>query len=366
LETFANKSSVHFIYYDNQILIPILRILKSKFRYPYYYIWQWFAYRTVKNHHEKIKFDYVHHITWVQVRMPSFMWKLNIPFIVGPVGGGEKTPWRLWPILGLRQWLADLARDIWSVVSFIDPFVRSTYKNANKIFVTSTDSLKLVPKSERKRSRISLAIALDNNYQNLEDLRSQDIAPQDDIINRINIIYVGRFLGWKGMGLGIYAFSLLLKTCPNAMLTMVGSGPEEKNWKSIAKKLGIENNIIWISWIDHKDVMKLYDQSDLMLFPSMHDSGGFVVLEALSRGVPVVCLDLGGPGTIIDSSCGIKIDTRNASLSKVKYNLYLAMRELVLNREYRVKMSRGAIERVKKFNWDSLVESCYRDFKGNS
>src|SRR5262249_17128782 len=47
------------------------------------------------------------------------------------------------------------------------------------------------------------------------------------------------------------------------------------------------------------ELFELYDTHSLLLFPSLHDSGGFVVLEALSHGLPVVCLDLGGPREIV-------------------------------------------------------------------
>jgi glycosyltransferase involved in cell wall biosynthesis len=48
---------------------------------------------------------------------------------------------------------------------------------------------------------------------------------------------------------------------------------------------------------------------DFLLFPSLHDSGGFVVLEALCHGMPVLCLDLGGPKEIVSLDSGLIIKT---------------------------------------------------------
>jgi glycosyltransferase involved in cell wall biosynthesis len=48
-------------------------------------------------------------------------------------------------------------------------------------------------------------------------------------------------------------------------------------------------------------------QSDVFLFPSMRDGGGAVVVEAMANALPVVCLDLAGPGLHIRDGCGIKV-----------------------------------------------------------
>ncbi len=56
------------------------------------------------------------------------------------------------------------------------------------------------------------------------------------------------------------------------------------------------------------ELFRLYQTHDLLLFPSLHDSGGFVALEALAHGMPIVCLDLGGPGDLETSDCGIVVE----------------------------------------------------------
>jgi glycosyltransferase involved in cell wall biosynthesis len=80
------------------------------------------------------------------------------------------------------------------------------------------------------------------------------------------------------------------------------------------RREGLEEKIMWIPRFTVRDeVLSVYDKHDLLIFPSMHDSGGTVVLEALSRRLPVICLKLGGPGVLIDSSCGACIDTERRS-----------------------------------------------------
>ena len=58
----------------------------------HYVCWQLAAYRAALRLHRKRPFDCVHHLTWGSVRLPTFMWRLGVPLIFGPLGGGEVAP----------------------------------------------------------------------------------------------------------------------------------------------------------------------------------------------------------------------------------------------------------------------------------
>ena len=83
----------------------------------------------------------------------------------------------------------------------------------------------------------------------------------------------------------------------------------------------IKDNVDFISWLPQKDFFELYASHDLLLFPSLHDSGGGVVLEALCHGMPVVCLDLGGPKDIVTPKSGriIKTDWAKYNSGRIKH-----------------------------------------------
>ena len=113
------------------------------------------------------------------------------------------------------------------------------------------------------------------------------------------LLYAGRLLYWKGVHIAIEAMSALVARMPDAHLTIVGNGPEEARLKSeiASRKLG--TNITLLSWMPQDQFFALYDAHDLFLFPSLHDSEGWVVLESLCKGLPVACLNLGGPRDIV-------------------------------------------------------------------
>jgi hypothetical protein len=83
--------NVHWLYFD---LPHWARFWKKGQRgmYLYYYLWQVGIYKIGKRLHEEVDFDIVHHVTFVNYWTPSFLTLLPVPFIWGPVGGGESSP----------------------------------------------------------------------------------------------------------------------------------------------------------------------------------------------------------------------------------------------------------------------------------
>ncbi|MCF8069445.1 MAG: glycosyltransferase family 4 protein [Desulfobacterales bacterium] len=347
-------SNIYFLYYDNYSLLPLLKSFKSKFRYLYYYAWQWGAYKAATKANNKYQFDLVHHVTWVQVRMPSFMGKLGIPFVHGPVGGGESAPIRIRSVLGLKQWLIDLYRECWTLISLADPFVRKTFRQSTRLLVNAPETKRYLPKWAHSKTYQQLAIAYE--FRNIE---AKPIVQNDNKLNGLKLLFVGRFLGLKGMAIGLSAFSRLLQKYPESKLTLVGKGPAEKQWRRKSAKLEIDKHLEWIDWLPKHEVEKLYSNYDALIFPSLHDSGGFVVLEAMSYGLPVVCLNIGGPGVIVNDHCGIKVNVYNHSKCHIEQALGDGLIRLISEIGLLQQLSRGALERVRDFGWDNLISKCY-------
>jgi len=92
------------------------------------------------------------------------------------------------------------------------------------------------------------------------------------------------------------------------------------------------------------------------IYPSLHDSGGFTVLEALLEGTPVVCLDLGGPGIMVNASCGFVVPTKDADEAQVVTRLADAMISLgTMPKSAWQCLSSGAKARASELSWASLT-----------
>jgi len=79
------------------------------------------------------------------------------------------------------------------------------------------------------------------------------------------------------------------------------------------------------------------------------------------HGLPVVCLDLGGPGVMVDRSSGIVIGTAERSSDEVIEDLKNALCRLAEDDELRRSLSDGARRRVEDFRWEKLVRTVYSD-----
>ena len=353
IEGFLTKNTIQgnlsFVYYDLPLWVRRWKKGGRGIRL-YYLLWQLGAYRVAKNAHKKFNFDQVHHVTFVSIRQPSFMGGLGIPFIFGPVGGGERAPLRLRSGYGLHGWVLDFLRDIANFFVKIDPLMRHTFKSAKKIYVTSEQTKKLIPKKFRGKAHIQLAIGC-----NEIDIKKVE----KNKVQGFNVLYVGRFLYWKGMSIGLAAFAKFSVQFPEARLTLVGKGRDEARWRELSKELGIIEKINWMPWVDKAQLEVLYSNHDVFLFPSLHDSGGMVVLEAMAQGLPIVCLQQGGPGIIVDESCGAVVATKNVGKTEVLDDMAGALLRIGKNPALYKQLSKGALNRVEKFSWKNLVESIY-------
>ncbi|MEE8533635.1 MAG: glycosyltransferase, partial [Alphaproteobacteria bacterium] len=223
---------LHFLYYD---LPAWARWWKRGGRGVrlYYLLWQWGAYRYAREIHARERFDRVHHVTFVSVRQPSFMGRLGAPFVFGPVAGGEHAPWRLRLGCGWRGLALDALRDVANALVRFDPLMATTFRAAERIYVTSEQTLALIPRRYRHKADVELAIGWDGEPGAASAERGGDAGAA------LRVLCVGRLVYWKGLHLGLAAFRRLLDAEPDARLVVVGDGTDETRLKGLAEALGI-------------------------------------------------------------------------------------------------------------------------------
>lgn len=346
-------NNLHFVCYDQVGFPKSLR--KSRVGYfTYLQTWQFGAYVLAKRLHERLHFDTVHHVTFATARVGSIMWKLGIPFTFGPVAGGERIPWRLRKSLPASGKFWEWFRDLNNLFTRFFPIARSTFRGARQILVTNADTLRLIPAQYRSKCRVQIAIGIDlDNWQPPQKPPRQ----QTDF----KVLYVGLLHPRKGINLALRAFAALHERFPNSMFTIVGKGVAEEWLHGLAADLKITNFVNWVSWMPRDEVMQMYASYDVFLFPSLRDSGGIVVLEALANGLPVICLDLGGPGLLVDSSCGRVVPTEGASEQDVVVTLTEYLSLIAGDPSLLQQLSNGALHRVQRFGWEDVIRSIYDD-----
>ena len=347
----TNLPNVRFIYYDLPNWLAKLK-KKAPILQFYYFLWQWGAYRTARELHRQEQFDLVQHLTFGVFRHPSFMGRLGIPFIFGPVGGGERTPFRLRMDYGVKGHLVDAARDLANVVARWNPWLHETFGAAHLILAKTPHTGMALPRRYHHKVRLGIEIGVSGAAA------SPQSAPHD---RGIRFLFVGRFLYWKGMQYGLRALARLIHDVPSARLTMVGAGPEGRRWRGLCQTLGIAHAVEWYDWMRQTELGSMYRSHHVLLFPSLHDSSGGVVLDAMSYGLPVVCFDLGGPGVLVTENCGIAVTTAGRGRQQLIAALAEAMKILADQPDTLRGVQLGALARARELTWAKVVRQVYSE-----
>lgn len=316
--------------------------------YLYYLLWQIGAYHLAREIHRQQKLDCVQHVTFASYRQPSFMGGLGIPFIFGPVGGGEAMPSQFHRGIPWASRVAESLRDLGSTLIAFDPLMHFTFSRAQTIACTTSETLARIPRRYRNKCIVQPAIGINDSEIGV----SPSARPQAP-----HFLFVGRLLYWKGLHLVLRAMAAVRQSVPQARLKIIGAGSDGSWLKSVALRAGVMEAVDWLSFMPHEGIRGHFRDSAALVFPSLHDSGGFVVLEALSAGVPVVCLDLGGPGALVTPSCGIVIEAREVSEASVIESLANAMVLLATDADLRMRLGENATARARELTWDAAAEA---------
>jgi glycosyltransferase involved in cell wall biosynthesis len=282
------------------------------------------------------------------------MGRLGLPFVIGPLGGGDTTPSLLRGSLATKGVFREMLRDASNQLAFLNPSVHAMLSQATVIMCKTRETLAILPAAYLKKGRIHLEIGLEPKRIMRETKGN---------VKNADFLYAGRLIYMKGLHLALRALSELKKVRPDATLTIIGTGPDEVRLKKLSKTLGIQNSLHWMGWVSHEEIWTHYHHYTAFVFPSLHDSSGNVLLEAMSQSLPVICLDTGGPGAIMLPSCGIKVPVVNRSEANVVADLATAMQEFVDNPELRVQMGRRAVEFAETSTWRNVVSSAYADIE---
>jgi glycosyltransferase involved in cell wall biosynthesis len=174
------------------------------------------------------------------------------------------------------------------------------------------------------------------------------------------LLYVGRLLDWKGVDLALRAVSKFKQSQPEVRFTIVGDGPASTHLQRLTEELGLSEVVKWVPSVAQNKLEKYYRAADLFLFPSLRDSGGMAVLEAMAHRLPVICTDLGGPGIIVNKSCGRVVSARHNSREQIVSGLVEALREIAPKPTLYSSLAVGASARARQFEFSKLVASIHR------
>ena len=231
-------------------------------------------------------FDVVHHVTLAAYWMRTGLADVSKPMIWGPVGGAVQTPWRLTTELGIVGFLTDAARYVGRRILMRVNASQKAQREAAYIFVNNTQTAKEI------RTKTGSPIEVLPN-----PLAVIDLAPPMRGIPRPEILFAGRLLPWKGAKLAIRAMRYVAHS--QAHLSIIGTGPDRQRLARLIRRWKLDQKVALVGSLPRAEVLRRMSESAVLLHPALHEEGGNVIAEALGMGIPVVCLDHGGPSQTI-------------------------------------------------------------------
>jgi glycosyltransferase involved in cell wall biosynthesis len=317
----------------------------------FYGIWQYgvkaVAERALATH----DFDIIHHLTFGKYWIPSRLAGLPRPFVFGPVGGGECSPPGLAACRSLRGRITEIAKSLAIELVAQFPGTKSLYRSAAWSFAaTAQTELAL---RQLGVSRVSI---LPQSGIRPSDLPRIDSAliPRDS--DDLRLVTAARLIHWKAIDLAIESVAVASKTI-NVRLTVLQTGPELERLKALARRLGIEDLVEFKGRLPRlEDVYQEIARADALVHPALHEAFGQACLESLALGVPVICLNWGGPGLIVDSETGYAVEPGNRTETVSR----LAQAMVDLTNERKNGLSRAAACKQHAFDcfhWKKLADA---------
>ena len=326
----------------------ILRATKPSQEFQlFYYLWQVAAYFAARRLCREVGIELIHHVSYSKFWAPSFVALLPVPFVWGPVGGGESMPpgfVRRCSIQGrMYEGLRALAR--W--LGECDPFVRMTARRSKVALATTRESAIRMRAIGGRSTTVYPAIGITQ-----EDLEVFDTLASSRA-DEVRFLSIGQLIHWKGFDLGLAAFANA--DLPDAEYWLIGDGPERKRLEDLAVRLGIAARVRLFGQKTRAETLRILGQADVLVHPSLHESGGLVCLEALAARRPVICLDWGGPAIQVADGTGIRVAARDAE--QVTTDLADAMRRLASDPGLREAMGTAGRRHVEAhYFWPRKVE----------
>lgn len=296
--------------------------------------------------------DLGHHVTFAQYWSFCALSKVGLPFIWGPVGGGERTPPAFWPELGVRACAYEAARALLGRVSAWGGFMRPTAQGCRLAVASTPETADRLKALGAERPLVVSQVAL--KPADLEQLSR--MAPVPPVPGGVfHFVILGDLLAHKGVHL---ALSALARVQADWRLSVIGDGPCRRRLEDQARRLGIADKVRFHGALPRGEAWAQLGGAQALLFPALHDSGGMAAAEAMAAGLPVICLALGGPPGLVVEGTGFAVPAPDPATAIA--GLARAAQRLIDEPALWGRLSAGARAHAHRaFTWPARVAAVY-------
>jgi glycosyltransferase involved in cell wall biosynthesis len=169
------------------------------------------------------------------------------------------------------------------------------------------------------------------------------------------LTFVGRLVAEKGLGILLEALARLSRAVPWS-LTVVGDGPERSAYEAAIVARGLAERVRLLGTLSKAEIGERLRESDALVLPSLGETFGTVLVEAMATGLPVLASRVGAIPEIVDDETGILVGAGDA-------DALAGGLECLLERLARFRTS-AILERARRYAGESVgrrLLSVYED-----
>lgn len=268
-----------------------------------YFVFDLCAYRQLRRRlADGAAWRLLHRVTPVTLAAPTCLGRLGLATVVGPLNCGLGQPAGFGA--STRREGSALSR-LRGATRMLDWLMASSAR-CSTILTASRAALASVPPRHRARCRMMC--------ENGVDLQRFQVTPWPDAPGAgkpLRILFVGRLVGVKGLEMLLEACARLQLEGVALQLDVLGDGPMALPWQEQASQLGLDGSVHFHGAASMDAVAAGMRACHVLCLPSVRESGGAVLLEAMASARPVIALAFGGPAEIVNADVGALLPMSN-------------------------------------------------------
>jgi glycosyltransferase involved in cell wall biosynthesis len=290
------------------------------------------SYHASKSILNKEKVDIIHH--FFPVQYPRCLSLLpfdkavmaRYPFVVGPISFPT-----YWPRNAYGRFIDFLSK----------PFFKKCLEEADFITAQTRHTTELVKNVVPNTDVLTVPLCVDTDF----------FKPNNANEDELEVLTVANLLPLKGVDYLIDAIRYVKKHYSDIVLRVIGSGPHEKYLKKLTIRRGLAHNVLFEGHVPHQDIVNYYNKATIFCLPSLTETFGVVMLEAMACGKPVVATKTEGAKEILHQG-------EDGLLVEIGDSESIANALLFLLDHPAIIVSMGAKGREsceKKYSWNSIA-----------
>ena len=183
------------------------------------------------------------------------------------------------------------------VAKWQEPLLREAFVGAQRVFAVSSSLARSLQPYAGEDVRIDVV-------PNMVDTAFFHPPAQPRPAWPFTFLAVGGLVRRKGLDTLLDAFARHWCDGADVQLVIAGDGPEWGALESRAERLGIGRQVRFVGALSKADVREAMWEANVLVLPSLYETFGVVLIEAMSTGMPVVATRCGGPEEIITPEVG--------------------------------------------------------------